>query len=111
MWIFLNDAFVSVVAHKDQPRFLLVRARRRGDLERLFGDQPVVERTPTADYLYRCTVSREVLAKIIADRIQSIDYTNFKDSIQDKPLHDVCFEVWDRMSELQEGDDRRREDG
>lgn len=36
MWICLNDAFLSIVAHRDKPGVLLVRARRPGDIERTF---------------------------------------------------------------------------
>jgi hypothetical protein len=38
MWIVLSDAFLSVVADKDEPSGprLLVPARRQGDIERVF---------------------------------------------------------------------------
>jgi hypothetical protein len=38
MWIVLSDAFLSVVADKDEPSGprLLVPARRQGDIKRLF---------------------------------------------------------------------------
>ena len=36
MWVFLSDAFLSIVAHRDDPDALLVRARRQGDIECVF---------------------------------------------------------------------------
>lgn len=81
MWVFLNDSMVSVVAHRTKPRHLMVRARLEGDLLRLFPGGVVVERTPDADYAYRCTVTRAKLAKALAARAEAIDYPNFKGSL------------------------------
>ena len=36
MWIFQNDSFLSIVAHRDKPGMLLVRARKAGDIEAVF---------------------------------------------------------------------------
>lgn len=80
MWVFLNDAMVSAVAHRTKPGQLMVRARLPGDLERLFPGAKV-ERTPDADYAYRCTVGRKTFAELLAARAESIDYPNFKGSV------------------------------
>lgn len=80
MWVFLNDAMVSAVAHRTKRGHLMVRARLAGDLERLFPGA-TVERTPNADYAYRCTVTRARFAKVMASRAESIDYPNFKGSL------------------------------
>jgi len=101
MWIFLSDAFISVVAHRDKPDSLLVRARRQGDLERVLGADTVVDVTEDADYRYRATVSREKFAMLIADRAREIDYDNFKDAIRDDSYHDACLDVWATMRDLQ----------
>ncbi|HEY3331970.1 MAG TPA: hypothetical protein VGK19_18200 [Capsulimonadaceae bacterium] len=105
MWIFLSDAFLSVVAHRDKPDCLLVRARRRGDLEKLIGAETQVDVTEDADYLFRATVSRNVFAKVIADRVKAIDYDNFKSAIKDEAYHDACLDVWATMRELQQRED------
>jgi hypothetical protein len=39
MGIFLNDAFLSIVDKDGDGTTLLVRARRKGDIERVFPDQ------------------------------------------------------------------------
>lgn len=80
MWVFLNDAMVSAVAHRTRPGHLMVRARIAGDLERLF-PRATVTRTPDADYAYRCTVTRAYFAMVLSQRAEAIDYPNFKGSL------------------------------
>jgi len=95
MWITLNDAFVSVVAHRDKPDILLVRARFEGDLHRLFPEYAgQVMRTPSADYLFRVEVPRTVVALVIAEKLGAIDYPNFKNSVREHWRHDVYSRVW-----------------
>jgi hypothetical protein len=47
-WIFLSSAYVSIVQDKRNPKHLLVRARRAGDIERTFPMVRVHE-TPAGD--------------------------------------------------------------
>jgi hypothetical protein len=108
MWIFLNDAFLSIVAHRDKPGFVLVRARRPGDIERAL--QPKlrpysyqVEETPDADYRYRAVVPAEAAAEWIAESVRNITYDNFKNSIRDHEYHGACGRVWQEMLYLQQG--------
>ena len=100
MWIFLSDCFFSIV-HKDCKRDeLLVRARRPGDIERVFpGD--VVRCTRGADYLYRATIGKASVAWALARELDRVVYSNFKDSVTDKPLHDAYLKVWNAMSAVQ----------
>jgi hypothetical protein len=80
MWVYLTDALLSIVAHRDRPADLLVRARFRGDIEAVFPDAAVTE-TLDADYRFRATLPREVVARAIADRAAAIDYPNFKGTL------------------------------
>ncbi len=96
MWIFLNDSFVSAVQHRLDPSLLMVRARIRGDLDRLFPGGIVVE-TPRADYRFRVVVKRTDFAKVVAQEISRIDYANFKDSVKDRARHDAYMDVWSVM--------------
>jgi hypothetical protein len=93
MWIYLNDSFLSIVRHRDKPQFLMVRARREGDIEKVFPDA-TVERTPTADYHYRTTLHEHVVSGVMSARIENIDYDNFKDSVEDKERSDVYHQLW-----------------
>lgn len=100
MWICLNDAFLSIVAKDCPPDHLLVRARRAGDIERVFPGVSVRESRHT-DYRWRAAVPRQRVAEAIAQRLLAIDYDNFKDSVADGALHDAYARVWSAMYALQ----------
>jgi hypothetical protein len=100
MWVCLNNAFFSIVARRDHPEGdLLVRARRKGDIERVFG----VPATPTPhrDYAYRALLSRADVGRVLVDVIAGITYDNFKSSVRDQKLHDAYASVWGVMLRLQ----------
>lgn len=103
MWIHLNDAFLSIVAHLDDEEMLLVRARLAGDIERVFPAAEVAE-TPHADYRFRASVRRGEVARVLAARAAAIPYSNFKASIapEERARHDAAMEVWRVMRRLQE---------
>lgn len=100
MWLFLSNSFLSIVDPKDGSNNLRVRARRPGDIERVFPGA-VVKKTPGRDYLYRAHIERELVAQAIADNIMGINYNNFKDSVRDTDLHNACNSVWTVMARLQ----------
>jgi hypothetical protein len=100
MWIFLNDAFLSIVADRDDKTHLLVRARVAGDIERVFPDA-TVSHTPRADYAYRASLPRKVVAQVIAGRVEEIAYQNFKNSVRDHARHDAYMSVWGVMHRYQ----------
>jgi hypothetical protein len=79
MWLFPNNAFLSIVADKDDPagEFQLVRAR---DIEAVFPKARVAI-TPKSDYRYRAFVPRADVAKAIAHQVNDIAYTNFKNHV------------------------------
>jgi hypothetical protein len=101
MWIFLNDAFLSAVQHRDEPDNLMVRARRREDLVRVFGEQAAIVELANADYPFRVTVPKAGLAALLARRVEAIDYDNFKDSVPEPGRHDAYLAVWSAMRRFQ----------
>lgn len=101
MWIFLNDAFLSIVRDRGDVDQLLVRARIKGDIESAFPDAKV-SHTPDADYAYRAFLPRRDVAATIERRVQAIDYPNFKNSVRDHRRHDAYVEVWRAMLRYQE---------
>jgi hypothetical protein len=106
MWIFMNDAFLSVV-HKDgDETTLLVRARRKGELERIFPTADVQE-TPRNDYRFRALIPRTEVAQVMSRAIESIDYPNFKASVVDHQRHDAYMGVWDVMYRYQKQAQKR----
>lgn len=98
MWIYLNNAFLSIVQNDDTPDALLVRARRSGDIESVFPDARVIE-TPDSDYAFRSNISRELVADRIASAVLSIDYPNFKDSVPDTVRRGIYSSVWGKTLE------------
>lgn len=102
MWLMLNDAFLSIVDKSTKPGRLLVRARRPGDIERVFPGVNVRESFGT-DYRYRADVPRQRVATEVAGRLMAVDYSNFKSSTKDRPLHDAYMRVWNVMERLQPG--------
>lgn len=96
MWVFLNNAFFSIVEPgingSTSPK-LLVRARFSGDIEKAFPNEKVTH-TPHRDYAYRALINRETVADVISRSIREIDYNNFKDSVADDWRHDAYADVW-----------------
>jgi hypothetical protein len=106
MWIFISDAFVSIVAPRpgrgvDPQKFLIVRARVRGDIEKLFPRARIIANQGT-DYRFRAIVPRAEVAAALAERASAIAYTNFKDTVTTQARHEAYFRVWSVMAELQQ---------
>lgn len=102
MWIFLSDAFLSVVAERDEPSGprLLVRARREGDIERIFPEAEIFQVTG-ADYAFRAWLPRQRVAEVMQQQVRAITYPNFKDSIRDRAYHDAALAAWSAMYRYQ----------
>lgn len=102
MWLFLSDAFFSIVADDADPDRLLVRARFPADIRRVFPNVKV-RTTPDADYRYRASVSREVVARALSTEVCGIRYRNFKDTVpaSDRARHDAYLRVWSAMYSAQ----------
>ena len=81
MWLCLNNAFLSIVKKDCPPGSLLVRARRPGDIERVFGTKVEVTRSTDSDYLLRSIVPIEEVELALQRAVKQIDYENFKDSV------------------------------
>lgn len=107
MWILTNKGLLSVVADRDDPDRLLVRARQKGLLEELLGRCEVLQahialgdyeikvfEDQTADYPYRVFMHREPFTYLIESEAEHIDYTNFKNSVKDDRLHALYMRVW-----------------
>ena len=101
MWIFLSGSFLSVVDKGDKSgKTLLVRARRKCDIEHVFPKADVVEGAGT-DYRYRARIDREEVALRMADEVRGISYPNFKSTIKDHDRHDAYMSVWNTMYRYQ----------
>lgn len=102
MWLCLNDAFLSIVSKGCARDELLVRARRKGDIEKIFPGVRVIVSAKT-DYRFRAVVLRDQVERAVVGELRRITYENFKNSVDDKPLHDAYLRVWATMETLQPG--------
>jgi hypothetical protein len=100
MWIMHSDCFLSIVSKDCGPTELLVRARRNGDIEKVFPSAKVVRSTGT-DYLYRAVIPRDAVKQAVTAMIDHIDYPNFKDSVEDSSLRAAYAGAWHAMAGLQ----------
>ena len=97
MWIFLSNSFLSIVDKGDDSgKTLLVRARRKGDIERVFPNAAVIEGVGT-DYQFRARIDREEVAQRMADEVRSTRYENFKSTVRERRRHDAYMDVWNAM--------------
>lgn len=98
------------------PRVLQVRARRRGDLERLrehyLPELGKTIRLKQTDYQYRAYCTPAQWGQALARMAEEIDYVKFKDTAKDDQLHDTLLGVWttvfSRMSPRPRGRRGRR---
>lgn len=102
MWLCLNNAFLSVVDKAANPDNLLVRARRKGDITNVF-PKATEKLTLGTDYAYRAEISRGEVAEALKKMVFDLDYSNFKNSVEDHRLHNAYSSVWTIMGRLQEG--------
>ena len=102
MWLFTKDAFLSIVADKDNPDAgdLLVRARRRDHIPNVFPDASVFSEAGS-DYAYRAWVPREEVKQALEKQIDELSYTNFKNAIDDNDYHNAAINVWFAMYQFQ----------
>ena len=107
MWLFTTIGFFSVVAHRDDPETILIRARVREDLERMrrhhLPDMEIVEGAGT-DYAFRALVSRDEWEHVAQQLARGIDYPNFKSAVSERHGADrahAYYDVWRVMHRVQ----------
>jgi len=73
MWIFLPNAFLSIVEKGDPTgKTLLVRGRVLGDIERVF-PKAKIEVDAGTDYRFRARLPREEVVNVIANSVRNIN--------------------------------------
>ena len=118
MWIFLSDAFVSIVEDNKCADLVLVRARREKHLQNFLTAEiedvnidwavknardNCIEETAGRDYRWRVTLRKDVLSQLMVAHTSNINYPNFKDSIRSDRYHSIASNVWREAGHLQEG--------
>lgn len=112
MWLFTDNGYYSIVQDRYDHDYVLVRARRKDDLERLpkrRRERRKIIETPTADYPFRIRVKKSRFADLAAHLVTRIDYGNFKSAVaqQDRERANTYHDVWAVLHDL-ETDDRKR---
>ena len=102
MWIVLNKSFLSIVKNRNNENELLVRARVKGDIEKVFENADVFE-DENADYKYRAYIDRKNVANKISDELLKINYDNFKNSVSKDEYNrkNAYMNVWSALNKLQ----------
>ena len=107
MWILSEHGFVSLVADRDDPNKLQVRARIADDIQALLPGAEVQTTTP-ADYRYRAVVDKLVVADRLGDLVLAIGYTSHvKETIAaSAPPHPgrltALYKCWNALANLQD---------
>jgi hypothetical protein len=102
MWIFTKNEFLSVVQHRDKPDHLMIRYRSVEQAEActLPGEVSI---TPTADYIARKVVSKDVFKQWMTEQVDHLDYDNYKNAAYSTLMHKVpLMSVWGTMHQWQE---------
>lgn len=102
MWIATSNSFLSVVENRADKSEFVVRARVRGDLEKFFGEDIKVIETEDSDYRFRVFVTKEYFTDKMCGYINSIDYSNFKDSVKSEERKTWYTQIWSIMNNVQE---------
>lgn len=113
MWVITPEVCVSVVAKDPTGEGrLCVRARTRGDLERLrrryCPQLTLAVKDAGTDYEWRAYCTPEEWAEAAARLALAVDYPNMKDRVTNDHRHDVYLDVWVALRRLARPRDRRR---
>ena len=100
MWIQFNNAFLSIVENRDNKLELLVRARIKGDIEKIFPEAEVFK-DDSADYKYRLFISKATIATRMMLKMTEINYDNFKNSVKEIERKTAYSNVWVELRKLQ----------
>ena len=100
MWIQFNNAFLSIVENREKTIELLVRARVKGDIEKVFPEADVFEDN-NADYKYRAFISKAKVAERMILKVTEINYDNFKNSVKEIDRKKIYSNIWAELRKLQ----------
>ena len=89
---------MSIVAHRNKPDHLLVRARNMNHLKSLFPNAKHFS-LKQSDYPHRAIVERSTVAKMFGNYVLNMKYDNFKNSISESRYFHVCHDVWGMIYE------------
>lgn len=104
MWLMTKYGFYSIV--QKQSGEYHVRARERQDIENLIKNIPLphitIKESNHTDYPFRIVVEREDVLTILRFLGETLDYSNFKDTIDqiDDQKHKPYHKVWNLLADV-----------
>lgn len=103
MWLFTDTGFISVVG---KGRSLTARARDQKSLAPLANFAgATIRKSPTSDYPYRLSLSRDAFADWAAMMARNVSYENFKSEVAitrgSKFAHPL-MKVWSAMHDVED---------
>lgn len=112
MWIFTETGFISAVTHREDARYMMVRARDKQSLKELATmSQTEVHYTPNADYSWRTVVHKQDLYSFMEHAISVADYDNFKNRVsktRGRRFVDALHHVWEIMHSVSDESAKKR---
>ena len=110
MWVFTETGFVSAVQNRDNPDYLVVRARDRQSLQTLADICDVeIKTSQGSDYPYRVFISKADFTSWMNDNIDFLGYDNFKNRVaitRGKEYAYALGSVWSTMHEVEDEEAR-----
>lgn len=112
MWLFTEGGFVSAVQHRENPDYLVVRARDKQSLQNLADICEVnITMKEISDYPYRVVVQRHAFAQWVNDQVDFLGYDNFKNRVaitRGKEYARTLGSVWSVMHDVEDEEARNR---
>ena len=97
MWIAHSaggGGWLSIVAHRYKPNYLMVRARNRDHILSIWANAEVYTIDGPHDYQFRADIPLEDVANAIKEQIESIEYDDYKLSVSDSNLYEALVSIW-----------------
>jgi len=101
MWIFTQDAYITISQDANERDRFMIRARVKGDIEKLFPKAQVI-RMDDADFLFRAFVPKKRVIAVLSRAIGDIEYTSFKGGVTDRCRKYFYDQVWSIMADMQD---------
>lgn len=110
MWLYTVNGFYSAVQDQNDAERIMVRARKREDLEAMLEvlelqDVRILEWSGS-DYAFRCFIRRLEWAQFVLSEIMAMHYVNYKDAAldpdNDKERSNAYHSVWGVMRRWQD---------
>ena len=97
MWIAHSaggGSWISIVAHRYKPDYLMVRARTRDHILSMWPGAEIYTLDVPHDYQFRADILRADVANVIGQCTEAIDYDDYKSSVSDSDMYRALVSIW-----------------